>query len=49
MPVIKQDKNKAFTLPVAEYKPLSAKETEDLFGDNEEYLIKGVKNFPLFE
>lgn len=49
MPVIEQGKKNTFALPVTEYKQLSAKDTEDLFGDNEKYLIKGVKNFPFFE
>ena len=47
MPVIKQEN--AFAMPVTEYQSLSAEKTEELFGNTEEYLIKEVKNFPLFE
>lgn len=49
MPIIPDNNNNIFNVPTIKYKPLSAKETEDLFGKNEEYLITNVKNYPFFE
>ena len=49
MPIIPDNNKNIFNVPTIKYKPLSAKETEDLFGKNEEYLISNVKNYPFFE
>ena len=49
MPIIPDNNKNIFNVPTIKYKPLSAKETEDLFGKNEEYLIANVKNYPFFE
>lgn len=49
MPILPKNNENIFDIPSIEYKPLSAKETEDLFGNNEEYLIADVRNYPYFE